>query len=53
MNLDIYEEKVFWLFIYINYEKNWREIYRDKTPKTFELLKELNNRIKIKCSEIY
>lgn len=53
-----YEEKIFWLLIFINYKKNWREVYREGMRKTFDLLnyftKEMERRIpeiKIKIEE--
>ena len=28
-----HECKTFWMFMFINFEKNWREVYRNGTPK--------------------
>jgi hypothetical protein len=33
------EENIFWLFVFINYGKNWREIYKDGTLKVLHLVK--------------
>jgi hypothetical protein len=33
MSLEQYEKKVFWILVSINFEKNWREVYKDGLPK--------------------
>jgi hypothetical protein len=33
------EENIFWIFVYINFELNWREVYKKGMGKCLELLK--------------
>lgn len=35
---DSYETKVFWIFVHIMKEKNWREVFKDGTPKLLKML---------------
>ena len=35
---DSYEIKVFWIFVHIMYEKKWRDVFKDGTPKLLKML---------------
>lgn len=35
---DSYETKVFWILVHIMKEKNWREVFKDGTPKLLKML---------------
>lgn len=48
-----YEEKVFWFFIHITYEKNWRQVFRKDFPKMKSLISALDARLKLRAPEVY
>ena len=48
-----YEERVFWIFIYIAYKKNWREVYKDGMVKTFDLLSFFKKKMISEIPDIY
>ncbi len=45
MTLESYEEKVFWIFVYINDVKNLREIYLKNSKREASLRKYLDLKI--------
>ncbi|OMJ86740.1 hypothetical protein SteCoe_11676 [Stentor coeruleus] len=47
------EEKAFWTFVSIMFEKNWRELFKEETPKLTKLLHSLKIKLKEKCPEVY
>jgi len=46
------EEIVFYIFKFICENKNWREIYKEKTQKCIHLIDYLEKRVELKCPEI-
>ncbi|OMJ88847.1 hypothetical protein SteCoe_9151 [Stentor coeruleus] len=47
------EELVFWSLVYIMYDKNWRAVYLNNTPKLNQLLTELESNIKQGLPKVY
>jgi hypothetical protein len=47
------EKKAFWIFTYINYQKNWRDVYKSGTPKVKSLVKFLRHRVSEEIPEVY
>ena len=52
MTLDDYEKKVFWILVFINFDKNWRDIYKKGFPKMHELLKYLDMKLNKTCPKV-
>eukprot|EP01016_Furgasonia_blochmanni_P041266 TRINITY_DN5335_c0_g2_i2.p1 TRINITY_DN5335_c0_g2~~TRINITY_DN5335_c0_g2_i2.p1 ORF type:complete len:478 (+),score=93.14 TRINITY_DN5335_c0_g2_i2:66-1436(+) len=48
-----YEELAFWLFVHINHDLNWREVYRSGTPKAIQLVRSLSLKIRDSLPEVY
>lgn len=44
---------MFWILVHILHEKNWRSMFRDGTPKAFEMLKYFERELSIHAPEIY
>lgn len=42
---DSLEEDIFWLFVFINYGRNWREIYKEGTLKVLHLVRLLDQQL--------
>ncbi len=36
--MDDLEENVFWILVFINFNKNWREVFKDGVPKAIYLV---------------
>ena len=50
---DKYEEKAFWIFVHLLHEKNWRSIFKDGTPKLFEMMKYFEKELDLQAPEIF
>ena len=48
-----FESRVFYLFTFINFEKNWRLVYKTGTPKALSLVKILEKRIESEVPEVF
>lgn len=48
-----FESKVFWIFVHIMYEKQWREVFQDKTPKLMSMLDKFCEILKEKIPDLY
>lgn len=48
-----FEEDVFWMFLHISHTMNYRVIYKANFPKLTGMVKNLEERIKMKTPEIY
>ena len=48
-----FENKVFWIFVFINFEFNWRLVYKNGTPKALSLVRILDKRIEQEVPEIH
>jgi hypothetical protein len=48
-----FECEVFWVFVYIMREKDWRRVYMDGTPKLMDLLKDLDIRMKKELPKLH
>lgn len=47
------EEVTFWILYHIMYEKNWRQICKDGTPKLMEIIDEVKTKICDKSRRLY
>ena len=47
------EQLTFWIFLHINFQKNWRDVFKMGTPRLKTLIKKLETRAKTELSEIY
>ena len=50
---ETYEEKAFWILVHLMYEKNWRSVFRDGTPKLMEMTKYFEKALRTEAPEIY
>lgn len=48
-----FEEKAFWIFIYILCVKNFRITYKSELPKFHGMIKALDSKIKAKAPDVY
>lgn len=48
-----YEETVFWIFVHLMVEKNWRSIYKPELPKVQEMCKYLEKLMQVHTKEVY
>lgn len=48
-----YEEKIFWIFVHIMYEKNWRAVFKSGTPKVIEMNKYFEKILKEQVPDVY
>lgn len=51
MHLD--EEKAFWTLVSIMFDRDWRSLFKEGTPKLGKLLKELRNLLREKDLEVF
>lgn len=47
------EEMVFWTFVQIMFEKNWRLVFKSGTPKLVSMLESLSRQIKHRLPEVH
>jgi hypothetical protein len=47
------EEDVFWVLVYLMFEKNWREIYADRSRKIAQLMRDFEAYLKKHFSKVY
>jgi len=48
-----FESDVFWVLVHIMYEKDWRSLYADNTPKLIVLLEKLETKIQKELPKLY
>lgn len=47
-----YEEKVFWMLVYIMHERDWRSAFKLGTPKVIEMSKRLEKELELEVPEV-
>ena len=50
---DNFEEDVFWIFVHIMRDKNWRSICKPGFPKLIEMCKYLEKQIQTQVKDVY
>eukprot|EP01016_Furgasonia_blochmanni_P035347 TRINITY_DN3905_c0_g1_i4.p1 TRINITY_DN3905_c0_g1~~TRINITY_DN3905_c0_g1_i4.p1 ORF type:complete len:386 (-),score=84.84 TRINITY_DN3905_c0_g1_i4:441-1598(-) len=48
-----FEVNVFWVLVHIMYEKNWRDVMKDGTPRLFKILDVFERKLKSQLPDVY